>query len=83
MGCHPGRPSGPRYCIDRGYLSAELAPALTGFKVCDSAELRLLSDHLPLHTTFDTAALRTVLHRDAATYTPHDHQHIRQEGRPA
>jgi len=71
---HPGRPPGPRYCIDRGYLSAELAPALTGFTVCDTPHLRQLSDHLPLRAEFDATALRAVLHRPAAMYQPHDNR---------
>lgn len=71
---HPGRPPGTRYCIDRGYLSAELAPALTSFTVCDTPHLRRLSDHLPLRAEFDAAELRTVLHRPAAMYRPHDNR---------
>ncbi|MEU1151522.1 endonuclease/exonuclease/phosphatase family protein [Streptomyces sp. NPDC005918] len=72
---HPGRPSGPRHCIDRGYLSAELAPALTSFTVCDTPQLRQLSDHLPLRAEFDFAQMRTVLHRTPAMYQPHDNRH--------
>ncbi|WP_326681604.1 endonuclease/exonuclease/phosphatase family protein [Streptomyces sp. NBC_01237] len=72
---YPGRPSGARYCIDRGYLSAELAPALTRFSVCDTLDLRRLSDHLPLRAEFDATALRTILHRPAQTYQPHDNRH--------
>ncbi|WP_411145871.1 hypothetical protein [Streptomyces sp. x-80] len=71
---HPGRPPGTRYCIDRGYLSAELAPALTRFTVCDTPELRRMSDHLPLRTELDVAALRTILHRPTAMYLPHDNR---------
>ena len=71
---HPGRPNGPRYCIDRGYLSAELAPALAGFTVCDTQELRQLSDHLPLRAEFDVTQLRSILHRPAAMYQPHDNR---------
>ncbi|MEU7205498.1 hypothetical protein [Streptomyces sp. NPDC045470] len=71
----PGRPPGRRYCIDRGYLSAELTPALTGFEVCDTDGLRQISGHLPLRATFDTAVLRTVLHRDAAACPPHQNRH--------
>ncbi|MGW1158912.1 endonuclease/exonuclease/phosphatase family protein [Streptomyces sp. NPDC002519] len=69
---HPGRPSGPRHTIDRGYLSAELAPSLTGFTVCDTPQLRSLSDHLPLRATFDLARLREVVHATPAMYQPND-----------
>lgn len=69
---HPGRPSGHRYAIDRGYLSAELAPTLTGYALCDTPQLRNLSDHLPLRATFDLARLREVLHVTPAMYRPHD-----------
>ncbi|MFJ3933763.1 hypothetical protein [Streptomyces sp. NPDC090029] len=69
---HPGRPSGPGYCIDRGYLSAELAPALVDFAVCDTPDLRRMSDHLPLMAAFDTDELRTILWRRAEVYVPHD-----------
>lgn len=68
---HPGRPDGaPRYCIDRGYLSPELAPALTDFTVCDTPALREMSDHLPLIAKFDRATLRSILHRSAQSYEP-------------
>lgn len=68
---HPGRPKdSPRHCIDRGYLSPELAPALTSFTVCDTPALRDISDHLPLLATFDTDALRAVLHRPTQSYEP-------------
>ncbi|MEU5839758.1 hypothetical protein ABZ820_39755 [Streptomyces diacarni] len=67
---HPGRPPKSNYCIDRGYLSAELAPALTGFAVCDSPRLRRLSDHLPLRAEFDAAELRTILQRTPAPGSP-------------
>ncbi|WP_405735106.1 endonuclease/exonuclease/phosphatase family protein [Streptomyces sp. NBC_01537] len=69
---HPGRPSGARYCIDRGYVSPELAPALNSYAVCDTPQLRRLSDHLPLRAAFDHARLRTVLHSTPAMYRPHD-----------
>ncbi|MFD7663484.1 hypothetical protein [Streptomyces sp. NPDC059788] len=77
---HPGRPGGPRHCIDRGYLTKELAPALTGFEVCDTGELRRLSDHLPLRATFDTATLRAVLHRQADVYAPHANRSVQWKG---
>ncbi|MFD8947643.1 hypothetical protein ACFV0B_02125 [Streptomyces xanthophaeus] len=67
---HPGRPSGPGYCIDRGYLSAELASALAEFSVCDTPDLRRMSDHLPLVAAFDAAELRMILHRKAEVYVP-------------
>ncbi|MGW6461035.1 endonuclease/exonuclease/phosphatase family protein [Streptomyces sp. NPDC055078] len=68
---HPGRPDAPLYSIDRGYLSRELAPALTGFTVADTPLLRRLADHLPLIATFDGAALHSILHADTPRYTPH------------
>ncbi|MEE1735807.1 hypothetical protein PUR49_04670 [Streptomyces sp. BE147] len=71
----PGRPEGLDHCIDRGYLSAELAPALTSFVVCDTPRLRRISDHLPLRAEFCLAELRTILHRPAQTYQPHDNRH--------
>jgi hypothetical protein len=68
---HPGRPDeAPRYCIDRRYMSPELAPALTSFTVCDTPELRRISDHLPLPATFDRDALRAILHQPAQSYEP-------------
>ncbi|MCA1222555.1 endonuclease/exonuclease/phosphatase family protein [Streptomyces sp. 8L] len=66
---HPGRPHG-MYCIDRGYFSGELAPALASFTVCDTPKLRRLSDHLPLRAEFDLAQMRTILHRPATMYRP-------------
>ncbi|MCX4679158.1 hypothetical protein OG413_28285 [Streptomyces sp. NBC_01433] len=42
-----GGPAGTGYRIDRGYLGPELAPALTGYTVCDTDDLRSLSDRLP------------------------------------
>jgi exonuclease III len=68
---HPGRPrNAPRHCVDRGYMSAELAPALTSFTVCDTEQLRQMSDHLPLLARFDRDALRTILHKPARPYEP-------------
>lgn len=68
---HPGRPTNlPPYAIDRGYLTAELAPALATFEVCDTPELRQTSDHLPQRATFDAAVLREILHRPAQVYEP-------------
>lgn len=68
---HPGRPDDePRHCIDRGYLSAELAPALTCFTVCDTPALREMSDHLPLVAKFDYDTLRAILHKPAQSYEP-------------
>lgn len=67
----PGRPKEPpRYCVDRGYLSAELAPALTSYTVCDTPLLRKMSDHLPLLAKFDRDVLRAILHRQPQSYTP-------------
>ncbi|MET9861933.1 hypothetical protein ABZY93_21950 [Streptomyces smyrnaeus] len=62
---HAGRPDVPPYTIDRGYMSAELAPTLVSYTVCDTPELRRLSDHLPLRAVFSTAKLRSILHRSA------------------
>ncbi|MER5985778.1 hypothetical protein [Streptomyces sp. NPDC001787] len=76
---YPGRPAGTGYCIDRGYLSAELAPALTSFMVCDNPDLRRLSDHLPLRAEFDATELRAILHHPAAMYQPHDNRHTGAE----
>lgn len=68
---HPGRPSDlPPYCIDRGYVTAELVPALAAFEVCDTPTLREISDHLPQRATYDTAVLREILHHPARVYEP-------------
>lgn len=68
---HPGRPADqPPYCIDRGYLTTELIPALATFEVCDTPELRQISDHLPQRATLTTTTLRQILHRPADVYHP-------------
>lgn len=68
---HPGRPRTiAPYCIDRGYLTAELARALTHYEVHDTPELRQISDHLPLRATFDRDTLRTILHQPSHSYEP-------------
>lgn len=78
---HPGRPTDiPPYCIDRGYLTAELAGALTHYEVRDTPELRAMSDHLPLVAAFDHAQLSAILHRPAEVYTPHDNRPRRRSG---
>jgi len=55
----------PRQCglrrIDRAYLSGPLAPTLMRFEVCDSDELRSVSDHLPLIIDLDAEKLRQVM----------------------
>lgn len=79
---YPGRPDAPPYCIDRGYLTAELAPALVHFEVCDTPDLRNMSDHLPSVAVFVYAELNAILGQTAEVYTPHDNRR-RPPRRPA
>lgn len=67
---YPGRPDAPPYCIDRGYLTDELAPALVHFEVCDTPDLRDMSDHLPLVAIFDYEVLSAILGTSTEIYTP-------------
>ncbi|MGW7521789.1 endonuclease/exonuclease/phosphatase family protein [Streptomyces sp. NPDC054796] len=66
---HHGRPPG-LYCIDRTYMSGELAPALTHYEVVDTPHLRRLSDHLPTIATYDLDTFHAILHRPTRLYTP-------------
>jgi hypothetical protein len=67
---NPGRPPAAPYCIDRGYLTPELAPALDHFEVCDTPELQQISDHLPRLAIYAHDRLHTILHRPARVYEP-------------
>ncbi|MEV0263008.1 hypothetical protein AB0I49_16935 [Streptomyces sp. NPDC050617] len=66
----PGRPAGRRYCVDRGYLTAELAPAIVSAEVCDTPRLRQISDHLPHLARLDYDTVRDILHRSSPAYQP-------------
>jgi hypothetical protein len=59
-----------RFCVDRGYLSAELAPALVRFEVCDTPQLRRISEHLPLVALLDYDTLRDTLRQPARLHRP-------------
>jgi exonuclease III len=55
--------------IDRGYLTAELKEAITGFQVGDRTaypELERISDHLPLVLDLSRSALHTIMSAPAA-----------------
>ncbi|REK91104.1 hypothetical protein DY245_06560 [Streptomyces inhibens] len=66
---HHGRPT-TLCCVDRGYLSPELAPALVRFTVCDTPHLRRISDHLPLLAEYSFDTLQDILHRRIEVYRP-------------
>lgn len=70
---YPGRLAG-MYCIDRGYISPELVPAVTSFEVCDTPLLRTLSDHLPQKVSLDPIVLDRILNRASALFRPDQDQ---------